>query len=93
MRGNAGERPWGCGRRNEDGGTGECHTGLDTPGVEVMETGDSWEKGTRNKKREAKHNSRILKGTLLPRRSRDTESRYAHSSEHPAKIDDQKKIR
>ncbi|WP_104385615.1 hypothetical protein [Sphingobacterium sp. HMA12] len=59
------------GRRNMDGGTGESGTAVDTMGAEVMETGNSWEKVYRSEKRDAKHNSRVRKGSLPTRRSRD----------------------
>ncbi|MNE61807.1 hypothetical protein D3C80_1570490 [compost metagenome] len=82
------ERGW----RNVDGGTGECRTVVNTLGADLMEKVDSWEKVSRNEKRVAKHNSCIPKAPYH-HAAAGTESRYAHSSELPAKIDDQKKSR
>lgn len=74
-RGNTTERSRERGRRNVDGGTGECRTVLDTLGADVMEKVDSCKKNVPERKegknkdhigkgnpeqnREAKHNSRI----------------------------------
>ncbi|WP_223584595.1 hypothetical protein [Sphingobacterium sp. GVS05A] len=57
---NAGERPQ-KGRRNVDGGTGECRTGLDTLGAEVIEKVDSCEKSVPERK-EGKNKDHIGKG-------------------------------
>jgi len=73
-----------------DGGTGECRTVVDTLGADLMEKVDSCEKSVPERNREAKHNSRIPKAPYH-HAAAGTESQYAHSSELPAKIDDQKK--
>ena len=49
-RGKTTERPRERGRRNVDGGTGECRTVVDTLGADVMEKVDSCEKSVPERK-------------------------------------------
>jgi len=60
-RGKTTERSQERGRRNVDGGTGECRTVVDTLGAEVMEKVDSCEKSVPEQK-EGKNKDHIGKG-------------------------------